>query len=311
MTNKPTDAEKKPQSHQSVRFVKVGAERAGQRLDNLLARELKGAPKSLIYRLIRKGQVRINGGRCKPHQRLDNGDEVRIPPIRLGQPKQRVVFEASQLASIRQQIIEQDKRFLAVDKPAGMAVHAGSGIRWGLIDLLRAALSEQYLELAHRIDRGTSGVVLLAKQRPALLTVQRLLKTGQVSKRYLCLLHGRLPEQQLTVRAPLRKVGDRSNSRVIVADDGKPAISTFTELQRVGQNTFAQCEIVTGRTHQVRVHAAHIGLPLLGDGQYGGPKVAGLNRPALHCASMAFDDEVTFSAQAPLAEDLRRIVDSA
>ncbi len=296
-----------------VRLYTVPADGGGQRLDNLLLRELKGVPRSLVYRLVRKGQVRINGGRCKPLDRVKPGDEVRIPPVRLSESAPKPAFKNEDLASIRDRIIDEDSNYLAVDKPAGMAVHAGTGINWGLIDLLRAARPEASLELVHRTDRGTSGVLLLAKHRSALLAAQSALRANEVKKRYLCLLMGRLPEQRIEVNAPLSRVGGRDNSRVIVDGAGKQAFTVFVDLEKIGENTFAEASIKTGRTHQVRVHAAHIGHPLLGDGQYGGPKLKGLERPALHCASMDLpgDDAGRFSfiAQAPLADDMRRTVE--
>ena len=300
----------------AVRHVEVSRERDGQRLDNLLLAELKGAPRSLIYRLIRKGQVRVNGRRAKPMQKLQAGDQVRIPPVRVSSSSGPPRFSDEQISMIRGCVIHEDRNFVAVDKPAGMAVHSGSGLSWGLIDLIRAARpSESMLELVHRLDRETSGCLLLARNRPGLLAAQEALGAAESEKRYLALLQGDLPEEPVTVRAPLRKDVVRGGERFVIVDEesGRPAVSHFRTQQRYGAWTLVEVRIETGRTHQIRVHAAHLGHPVAGDDRYGSERrPRGLERLALHCSMLtlplpSLDDVLMVSA--PLPDDLRATLD--
>ena len=292
-----------------VRQVRVPADRAGQRLDNFLMGELKGVPKTLIYRIIRKGEARINGGRCKPMQKLEAGDQVRIPPVRTGAEGPAVRFSDEQLNQIRSAVIHEDNRYLVIDKPSGLAVHAGSGLGWGVIDLLRAARRDDFIELVHRIDRETSGCLLLAKSRQALLDAQDLMRRNEVEKRYLCLMHGDLHQEPFTVEAKLRKAGEGG---VIVADDGKPARTDFRPTERYRGWTLVEANLATGRTHQIRVHAAHIEHGLAGDDRYGPEQCPrGLKRLFLHCSMMSFDlaDGYSLTVSAPLPDDLRGVLD--
>jgi 23S rRNA pseudouridine955/2504/2580 synthase len=301
--------------NQRVRMYEVGPDRAGQRLDNLLLAELKGAPRSLIYRLIRKGQVRVNGGRCKPHQKVQQSDQVRIPPVRLGERSPSPNFNPGQLADIEARISFRNDDYLLLDKPSGMPVHAGSGQSWGVIDILRSTREGEFLELGHRLDQETSGCLLLARNRPALLHFQDLLRDSKVDKRYLCLMQGQLPQQRIDVRAPLRKNVAKGGERMVIVDPdhGKQARTHFTVLESGRGWTFAEANIETGRTHQIRVHAAHVKHPLAGDRRYGDfdwnktLKARGLKRLFLHCSQMSFlspDGEETLLMHCGLAEDL-------
>jgi 23S rRNA pseudouridine955/2504/2580 synthase len=303
-----------------VRMYEVGPEREGQRLDNLLLAELKGAPRSLIYRLIRKGQVRVNGGRCKPHQKVQRGDQVRIPPVRLGGRDSAPNFDSRLLAELESRIAFQSEDYLLLDKPSGIPVHSGSGQSWGVIDVLRRSREGQYLELAHRLDQETSGCLLLAKTRPALLHFQDLLRASLVEKRYLCLMKGQLSQQKSMVSVPLRKIVSRGGERKVIVDidSGREARTSFKVLESGRRWTFAEADIETGRTHQIRVHAAHLEQPLAGDRRYGDSdwnrslKAIGLKRLFLHCSQMSFTapggDEKNVM-HCGLASDLGKVLD--
>ncbi len=259
-----------PADKPSVRYVTVGAESAGQRVDNFLRTELKGAPKSLVYRILRTGEVRINKGRAKPETRVAAGDVVRIPPLRLSSDApQRVGDELS--ATLQAAILYEDPSMLVLNKPAGLAVHAGSGVNMGVIEALRL-IYPQYpgLELAHRIDRETSGVLVLAKDRPTLLQLHAWFRDDVVHKTYVALVHGAFPDALREVDAPLEKNALRSGERLVeVRADGKPSITRFRVLSRLRGTTLVEARPLTGRTHQIRVHAAHVGHPLVGDPKYG------------------------------------------
>ena len=254
----------------SVRFVTVGAEHAGQRVDNFLRTELKGVPKSLVYRIVRKGEVRINKGRAKPEMRLALGDVVRIPPLRMSEDVP-VRVGANLQETLRQAILYQDDGMLVLDKPSGLAVHAGSGVNVGAIEALRALFPElPGLELAHRLDRETSGVLVFAKDRPTLMTLHAIFREDTAKKTYLALVHGRFPDTLREVDAPLEKNTLRSGERLVeVRGDGKPSLTRFRVVKHFGRATLIEAMPVTGRTHQIRVHAAHAGYPLVGDDKYG------------------------------------------
>jgi 23S rRNA pseudouridine955/2504/2580 synthase len=302
-----------------VRFVTVGSEQAGQRVDNFLRSELKGAPKSLVYRILRTGEVRVNKGRAKPETRLAPGDVVRIPPLRLSADVP-VQIGAAFAEQLRAAILYQDEGLLALDKPAGLAVHAGSGVHVGAIEALRALYPElPGLELAHRLDRETSGVLLFAKQRATLMELHALFRGDAVRKRYLALVHGAFPAKLGEVDAPLEKNTLRGGERMVeVRGDGKPSITRFRVLRRFAEATLVEAEPVTGRTHQIRVHAAHVGHPLLGDAKYGDARRDRLLEPAapprlcLHAASLvlARPAQKELRIEAPLPEDLARLLSS-
>ena len=306
-----------------ARTVKVPDDRAGQRLDNFLLGQLKGAPRSLVYKLVRSGQVRVNGGRAKAERKLEGGDEVRIPPVRVAEEGERGTPAPGLLQRIEAAIVFEDSRLLALDKPTGVASHGGSGISFGAIETLRALRPGQTLELVHRLDRDTSGVLIVAKKRSALSELQALLREDHgagIRKRYLTLLTGRMPDGTMTVDAPLhvglRQGGER---HVQVNPIGKESISHFRVLERHGGQSYCELRIETGRTHQIRAHAQHIGHPVAGDDKYGDPEVnrrlrdkAGLRRLFLHAASLEFaldDGRSPYTIRAPLAPELREVLE--
>jgi len=315
----PAGADAEPRV--GVRTVTVDADRAGQRLDNFLLGQLKGAPRSLVYRLVRSGQVRINGGRSKPDTRLEAGDLVRIPPVRLGADAPVSAPSPEHMRSLADAIVFEDDVLLALDKPSGIASHGGSGIRHGVIETLRALRPQQNLELVHRLDRDTSGLLLIAKKRSALIELQALMRVpGGVKKRYLTLLVGRIPGGSMEVDQPLRKAVLEGGERMVRVDaQGKPSHTRFQLLERRGGTSFCEVTIATGRTHQIRVHAAHIGLPVAGDDKYGDQeanlrlqKRAGLKRLFLHAASLEFsldEGRRPYLISAPLAPELASVLD--
>ena len=306
-----------------ARTVRVPDDREGQRLDNFLLGQLKGAPRSLVYKIVRSGQVRVNGGRAKPERKLARGDEVRIPPVRLSEPGESAPPPKGLLAALEAAIVFEDARLLALNKPTGLASHGGSGINHGAIESLRALRPGQSLELVHRLDRDTSGLLIVAKKRSALRELQALLREDHgagIEKKYLTLLVGRMPDGVMTVDAPLliglRQGGER---HVTVSPAGKPSISHFRVLERRGGMSYCEVRIETGRTHQIRVHAQHLGHPVAGDDKYGDAAVnkklreqAGLKRLFLHAASLRFaldDGRVEYVLDAPLPADLRGVLD--
>lgn len=306
----------KPVKRSRPQIVKVDADRAGQRLDNFLSARLKGVPRSALYRMIRTGQVRINGGRCKPASRLAEGDEVRVPPARTAERETFVVSDRV-IGQVEQAVIHEDQDLLVVDKPPGMAVHAGSGLPWGLIDALRQSRPGEFIELAHRLDRETSGCLVLARSGAALNDLSARFREGRVEKRYLCLMNGKLKEAMVEVDAPLRKVSAGGAGLVEVSADGKEAVTRFRRLELYRDCTYAEAELFTGRTHQIRAHARHIGLPLAGDDRYASReslkkwKRRGLKRVFLHAHRLALTGPSgeALSFESPLPAPLRRILD--
>ena len=300
-----------------VQFASVDSDRDGQRIDNFLSARLKGVPRSLVYRLIRTGQVRIDGKRCKPSTRLSAGDTVRIPPVpRTGGEAARVPDSAR--AALRAAILHEDADVLAVDKPAGMAVHAGSGLAWGVIDALRQDRPGEFLELVHRLDRETSGCLLLARNGAALKRLGAAFRAGEVGKFYLCLLTGRLQQDRVEIDAPLSRASGGQRRLVEVTAHGKPARTRFRRLQCFGDATYAEAELLTGRTHQIRVHAAHLGAALAGDDKYGGRDTLrawrrrGLRRIFLHAHRTVVPGpgDSSLELNAPLPDELRRVLDA-
>ena len=295
-----------------VRKVRIDADGSGQRVDNFLHRELPGVPRSRVYRLLRRGEVRVNGGRVRADYRLEAGDEVRIPPVRLR--AEGAAPPADRAAAILDHVLYEDKRLLVVDKPAGVAVHGGSGISHGVIELLRAARPDlRDLSLAHRLDRETSGCLVIAKKRSALRALHEKFRQGVVEKNYLALVVGDWQLGEQVIDKPLlvthRKGGER---HVIVSADGKPAQTRVRLSRRYDAYSLVQCSPLTGRTHQIRVHLQDAGFPIAGDERYGDEdanrrlKALGLPRLFLHAQSIAFPDEhgneLHFTA--PLPDDI-------
>lgn len=306
-----------------VKIVKVPEDRDGQRLDNFLIGLLKGAPRSLIYKIIRDGQVRINGKRAKPEYRLDEGDEVRVPPVKIEQADPNRAPPKSMLEKLAASIVFEDKALLVINKPSGIATHGGSGVSFGVIEGLRALRPNEALELVHRLDRDTSGVLVLAKKRSALLQLQALMREQDEEdgpeKQYLALLVGKMPSGTMTVTAPLQKSVMQGGERMVRVDPaGKASVSHFTLLERRAGYSFCKIRIETGRTHQIRVHAAHIGHPVAGDDKYGDKEANkklssqfGLKRLFLHAASMQFalnDGQTPYTLNAPLAPELDEVL---
>ena len=306
----------------SAHRLKVDDEQQDQRLDNFLMSRLKGVPKSRIYKLVRGGEVRINGGRVAVSYRLQAGDEVRIPPVRVAAPADtpelRLPPSVNKLAP---RILYRDEALIALNKPAGIAVHGGSGISRGVIEQMRLELPEcRTMELVHRLDRETSGVLLIALKRRALVGMHEAMRTGKVEKRYLLLVAGRWPNPVQHVKLPLHKrVTDEGEKRVTVRDDGQTAHTIFRRLQVWEAFSLLEAELKTGRTHQIRVHAAHLGFPIAGDDKYGdfalnkGLVPRGLKRMFLHAAQLRFAHPISGEAltlEAPLPPDLQQFVDA-
>jgi 23S rRNA pseudouridine955/2504/2580 synthase len=322
MTAQPPAASATPPAKSPVRTVKVPEDRGGQRLDNFLLGQLKGAPRSLVYKLVRSGQVRVNGGRAKAERKLEAGDEVRIPPVNLVEEGDKAPPPAGFLQRMEQAIVFEDARLLVLNKPTGVASHGGSGISHGAIETMRVLRPNQNLELVHRLDRDTSGLLIMAKKRSALTELQALMREegGAIEKRYLTLLVGRMPDGVMTVDAPLH-VGLRQGGEryVQVNANGKASLSHFRVLERRGGHSYCEVRIETGRTHQIRVHAQHIGHPVAGDDKYGDEAVnkrlrdqVGLKRLFLHAASLQFaldSGKTPYVLNAPLADDLAAALD--
>ena len=253
-----------------VQYVQVPERQSGQRLDNFLLRELRGLPRSRIYRLIRRGEVRVNRGRCKPETRLEKGDRVRIPPHAGLQGAAPATASEKLKQSLIDCILFEDEAMLVLNKPAGLPVHGGSGIRIGLIEALRQTRPEWLeAELAHRLDRETSGCLVIAKQVGFLRHFQRQLRTGAVDKRYLALVQGHWPQALHLIDQALRKNRLSSGERMVKPDpDGKAAKTRFQIKQQFVNATLLEIQLETGRTHQIRVHCQHAGHPIIGDRKY-------------------------------------------
>jgi len=302
-----------------VRYVDVSADEAGQRIDNFLARHLRGVPRSVIYRVLRRGEVRVNSGRIRPHYKLKAGDSVRIPPLRVD-PGPQTTVAGKRLPRIEDSIVFENPRLLVIDKPSGVAVHGGSGISHGVIEALRAQRpGAPFLELVHRLDRDTSGCLIIAKRRSALRALHEQLRLGSMQKRYLALLSGAWPGGSRRVQAALRKNRLQGGERVVRIDaEGKQAETVFHPVSGYGVASLVDIELKTGRTHQIRVHAAHIGQPLAGDEKYGDPefnrrmKTLGLRRLFLHAHMIEFIDPGTddvINISAPLPDELKQVLD--
>lgn len=307
------------QSPSSVSYISVEEDIEGQRIDNFLLSRLKGVPKSHIYRILRRGEVRVNKGRVKAVYRLKTGDEIRIPPMRLSETP--IIQPArDSLQAIAKSILYEDKRIIVINKPAGMAVHGGSGISYGVIEAMRKLREEEHsLELVHRLDRETSGCLLIAKKRSALRQLHELFRDNQIEKRYHLLVKGHWQGKQQHVKLPLRKSVLRSGERIVrVSDEGKFAHTLFRPLYVSRDYSLLEAILYTGRTHQIRVHAAHIGFPIAADDKYGDRSFnhklqsMGLQRLALHARSLAFtlhEPHKELAINAPYDDELTAFFD--
>lgn len=281
------------QFHQ-VQHVEVGSSANGQRIDNFLMGKLKTAPRSLVYRLLRTGQVRVNKGRVKPGHKLVTGDLVRIPPVTLSSAN-IVHLPKAALTDLEKSVISVDEHWIVINKPCGLAVHAGTGVSFGVVDLAQKIFDDKEISLVHRLDRETSGCLVLAKNRPAAVFFQQSLRDGLVKKHYTALVAGEL-SQDFVERAPLTKNQPQDGERMVVVDNkqGKSALSRFKPVTAGGSCSRVNVEIETGRTHQIRVHAAHRGHPVLGDARYGNRELnrraagLGAKRMFLHAALLEF-----------------------
>ena len=301
----------------SVSHVEVSPDRDGQRLDNFLMARMKGLPKSVIYRIIRKGQVRINGGRAKPATRLVAGDMVRIPPATTREGNNSDIPPAV-MTLMGHSVCYEGHGVMVVNKPAGMAVHAGSGLAWGVIDVMRKLRPGVNIDLVHRLDRDTSGCLVLALDGDALRELNTQILNNQVEKRYLCLMDGVLEQDVIEVHEPIGKY-ERAGQRFMRVDqEGKSAHTTFRLLEKYGTFSFAEAHLHTGRTHQIRVHAAHLDASLAGDKRYSPAdrlkfwKTKGLRRMFLHALQIQFftrDGEKQL-VNAALPEELSQLLDS-
>jgi 23S rRNA pseudouridine955/2504/2580 synthase len=306
------------QQKSGPRIQRVTAEESGQRLDNFLLRHTQGVPKTRVYRAIRKGEVRVNKGRSRPEYKVLDGDEVRIPPLSEGITQSTDRPSLAWERRIRASIISETSDFFAINKPPGLAVHGGSGVRLGLIESLRRLFPEQrYMELVHRLDRDTSGLVLVAKNARTLRELHEQLRTDRIDKRYLALVAGKWPAYRMSVAAPLAKHHTASGERIVKVDvNGKASETQFRVLERLPGATLIEAKPITGRTHQIRVHTQHSGHPILGDTKYETELSARcavsapVRRLFLHGGALSFTlkGEKT-SLACPLSEELEAVLD--
>ncbi|WP_437881155.1 23S rRNA pseudouridine(955/2504/2580) synthase RluC [Pseudomonas sp. LRF_L74] len=295
----------------AVQFLEVTPEYAGQRIDNFLRAQLKGVPKTLIYRILRKGEVRVNKGRIKPEYKLQAGDVVRVPPLRLAERDEPAPLAQSLLERLEAAIVFEDKALIVLNKPAGIAVHGGSGLNYGVIEAFRQMRPDaKDIELVHRLDRDTSGLLMIAKKRSMLRHLHEALRGDGVDKRYMALVRGNWPTAKKKVSAPLLKNNLRSGERMVeVNPEGKEALTEFRVLRRFGEfATLVEACPITGRTHQIRVHTKHAGHSIAGDAKYGDEdftreiRELGGKRLFLHAyaLSVALPDGQTLSLEAPV-----------
>lgn len=299
--------------------IEITEENHDQRLDNFLITLLKGVPKSRIYRIVRKGEVRVNKGRVEVNHRLKTGDIVRIPPVRIAERSEEVFVPTNLKDALQHSILYEDDGFLIVNKPAGFAVHGGSGVSSGIIEGLRLLRPEaKFLELVHRLDKDTSGCLVIAKKRSALRAFHAIFRDNQVKKTYIALLSGQWKKKKLVVNAPLLKNIAKGGERmVMVSSAGKEAETVFTRLTAFVESTLVEAAPKTGRTHQIRVHALHLGHPIVGDERYGRDDVnlafkqKGYKRMFLHAQTLAFSHPLTGVAMkitAPLPQQLELLL---
>ena len=302
----------------AVKIVAISADEAGQRIDNFLRTHLKGVPKSMIYRIVRKGEVRVNKKRIKPEYKLEDGDQVRIPPVRVAEREEDAISPHLQkVAALEHVILYEDDHILVLNKPSGTAVHGGSGLSFGVIEGLRALRPDaRFLELVHRLDRDTSGVLLVAKKRSALRSLHEQLREKGMQKDYLALVRGQWPSHIKSIQAPLLKNILQSGERIVrVNSEGKPSETRFKVEERFDIATLVRCSPITGRTHQIRVHTLHAGHPIAFDDRYGEREFdnqlsgTGLRRLFLHAAALRFTHPHTgeiLRIEAPLDNQLKQ-----
>ena len=297
-------------SKPQVTWLEVGEESDAQRIDNFLLRRLKGVPKSHVYRVLRSGEVRVNSGRVKPEYRLRLGDKVRVPPVRVS-----AATSKPPLRPIEFRIVHEDPAILVIDKPSGVAVHGGSGVSFGAIESLRAERPQaKMLELAHRLDRDTSGLLVVAKKRSALVELHRMLREGEIEKIYVAVVKGVPAQRSFEIRETLHKyVNAKGERRVAVKEGGMSALTKIKLLQKSKDFSLVELRLMTGRTHQIRVHLAHAGHPVLGDDKYGDFELnralarQGVKRLFLHARRLAFVHPASrekLRLEAPLPEDM-------
>ena len=318
----PTDGKEAHSGAPAVRWIEVTEDEAGQRIDNYLLARLKGVPKSHLYRILRSGEVRINSKRVAASDRVAAGDRIRIPPVRVAERDESIPAPHFKLP-----ILHEDEALVAIDKPSGLAVHGGSGVAHGVIESLRSMRPEaRFLELAHRLDRETSGVLLVAKKRSALVALHEMMRTRAMDKRYLVAVSGRFRNELQRVRLALSKrVTSEGEKRVCVSESGQESETIFRRLARGAEFSLLEAQLITGRTHQIRVHLAYLGHPVLGDDKYGNYELnkalrkQGLKRMFLHAASLEFAHPLTgetLALASPLPAELdafrkRHIVEGA
>jgi 23S rRNA pseudouridine955/2504/2580 synthase len=321
-----TEPQTTPEARTAVRTETMGEEEAGQRVDRVLARLLPGVPHTRLFRLLRRGEVRLNGKRVSGEARIKAGDVLRVPPVRLEVPPAATAEAAPRVSNaliekLNAAVLFEDERLLVIDKPAGVAVHGGSGISAGVIEALRSARPDEPLELVHRLDRDTSGCLMIARRRSTLRSMHAMLREDAFDKRYLVLVRGKWELGKKLIDAPLRtdlRVGGERT--VKVAPDGKDSATEFRVVQFFGQlATLLEAKLLTGRTHQIRVHAAYAGHVVAGDEKYGDEefneqlRAFGLRRLFLHAHSVSFEDperHVAMSISAPLPDALRSVLDA-
>lgn len=296
---------------QGVSIVQVQPDQDGQRLDNFLFKRLRSIPRTRIYRIIRKGEVRVNKKRAKPDTRLQSGDQVRLPPLQMRTDSSPADPPHRLLELMDNNILFENQHLLVVNKPDSIAVHAGSGLHFGIIDLVRRSRSDNAIELVHRLDRDTSGCLMLAKSRKALLHYQQMLKQHEMTKTYLAVVHGLWPADLQAIDLPLRKtLGGNAERRVVVDRSGKTAQTRIVKIDRVQAFSILRLELITGRTHQIRVHCQHAGYPIVGDSKYGDTDLdqqcrrRGIKRLMLHAWRLvipgsAYNPSLTLTAPVP------------
>ncbi|URK05354.1 23S rRNA pseudouridine(955/2504/2580) synthase RluC [Pasteurella multocida] len=306
--------------NQTVKMLTISEDEAGQRIDNYLLAKLKGVPKSLIYRILRKGEVRVNKGRIKPEYKLQANDIVRVPPVRVSEKEHAPIStKLNKVSQLEKQILFEDECLLVLNKPSGIAVHGGSGLSFGVIEALRTLRPDaRFLELVHRLDRDTSGILLVAKKRSALRSLHEQLREKTVQKNYLALVRGQWQSHCKVVKAPLLKNELSSGERIVrVSEQGKPSETRFSIEERYEYATLVKASPVTGRTHQIRVHTQYAGHPIALDDKYGDKHFdeqmtqLGLTRLFLHAFSIRFEHPKTgetLRINAPSDPEMKKIL---